>query len=133
MIPAKMFPIDQFPKNVNGKVNRNELKEKAISLLHFDEDNTSYEEFVFETYEEKEIAEIWKQIIKCTHISSTDNFFSMGGNSIKALQLINKVNERFHTQLSIGDIFKYNTVSQIARLIREKLLEQEFNSENGDI
>ena len=66
-------------------------------------------------------------------MSSTDNFFLMGGNSIKALQLINKINEKFHTQLSISDIFKYNTVPQIARLIREKLLEREYDSENGDI
>jgi hypothetical protein len=46
-----------------------------------------------------------------------DNFFGLGGHSLHSIKLIAKIAERFTTQLSAIDVFRYPTIGEMGKLI----------------
>jgi len=69
---------------------------------------------------EKKIVEIWENALKKKKISNSDNFFEIGGTSIKALLLINKVNQTFNKNLVISDLSNNFTISQMLKIVGKK-------------
>lgn len=128
-----MIPINEFPQTYNGKRDYGVLRKTAIKYMSELLSDNQDENSGFTTLEEKEMAEIWKGIINCSNINVNDNFFSLGGNSIKALQLVNKVNDKFHVQLTIKDIFEFSTISEMTKLIEGKGRKCENEYENDEI
>ena len=110
MIPASFYWLKQFPINQNGKIDRKKLPipevkvEKNIILPE-----NKNEEIVFNHVND---------ILKITHLSMESNFFQLGGNSLKAVELVSKLQNKFN--ISIGDIFKYKTIKNIASSLKEK-------------
>ena len=54
-------------------------------------------------------------------IGIKDNFFSLGGDSILAIKLVNQINKEFYTNISVLSIFQHNTVSNIFDYLRQNL------------
>lgn len=62
---------------------------------------------------------IWREIFgKKTLIS--ENFFELGGNSIKAIQIVSRINSIFNVKLSLVDIFQKDNVKKISKLIQKR-------------
>ncbi|MCP4158274.1 MAG: hypothetical protein GY757_61815 [bacterium] len=68
---------------------------------------------------EESLVRIWQDILKTKHIGISDNFFEIGGNSIKGLLLLLKLNIDY--EIALKDIFESPTVSQLAGKIRPGL------------
>lgn len=112
MIPAYFIPIDEIPLTSNGKVDK-----KKLPLPN------SYrsEEFVeASTKIEKELVEIWKSILGKDEIGITDNFFEIGGHSLKVIDLINQIEEKLDIKLKYINIFEMPTILELAELIESK-------------
>ncbi|MCM1231346.1 MAG: condensation domain-containing protein [Ruminococcus flavefaciens] len=65
------------------------------------------------------IRKIWEQVLDSTSFSDNQNFFDVGGNSMNCLELMDRLNSEFDCELSIADLFTYNTISMTAEHIRE--------------
>jgi amino acid adenylation domain-containing protein len=97
MIPKYYFRIKKFPLNSNGKIDRKKLpKVDERNLI-----KNKYEEPKTET--EKEIAEIWKKVLKVKKVGRNDNFFDLGGDSIDAMKVVFEVNKKFN-QINFMDL-----------------------------
>ena len=68
MIPKYYIKIEEFPLNANGKVNRKALPKPKIEKETFVEPRTKLE---------KEIAEIWKEVLGIDKVGIYDNFFKV--------------------------------------------------------
>ena len=99
MVPSFYIELDKFPLTPNGKIDRKALPEPDGNIIIKDKKNYDYG-----TGFEKEVAVIWKDILEIRKISNSDNFFAIGGTSLLAIQLINKLNEKFDISFTI----KYN-------------------------
>ncbi len=66
---------------------------------------------------ETTIAEIWQQILGVTPIGIYDKFFELGGHSLLAIQLISRMREAFHVEISAQRLFEAPTVVQLAATI----------------
>ena len=55
-----------------------------------------------------------------TEISITDNFFVLGGHSLIAVKLINKINKKLHYRITLKDIFDYPTIETLSRYLERK-------------
>ncbi len=104
MIPAYMTQIDQIPVTRNGKINKRELP-KIIPEASKDIEP--------ETEKEQLLLTIFEEVLGVKDMRATDNFFSLGGDSIKAIRIVSKVRELGY-KIYVKDIMKRQTVSSIA-------------------
>lgn len=127
MVPSHFFYMEQFPLTTNAKIDT-----KALLQLEIPRE-TVVVESPRDILEEK-MTNVWQDALGVPPIGVTDNFFALGGDSIKALRLVYDVNEAFGANLKLMDIFKYETPEKLINRIKEvqgaveyPVLEQEVN------
>jgi acetyltransferase-like isoleucine patch superfamily enzyme/acyl carrier protein len=69
---------------------------------------------------EKNILEIWKEILKIEKIKSNDNFFDLGGHSLLAIQLFGKLKNVLNLKINLIDIFHYPTIKSFVAFLSEQ-------------
>jgi len=81
--------------------------------------------YVAARYElEEKLAQVWRQVLNGQQVGIYDNFFALGGDSIRATQLVTRVSETFQATVSLRDIFNSPTVADLAVIIVQKQAEQ---------
>lgn len=111
MIPSVFVFLDSFPLNPAGKVDRARLPSPDHSRLNGDG-------FVApEGKIEEGLAEIWRETLGLEEIGAQTNFFEAGGHSLKATQIISRVEKRFGADLSVREIFNRPTIRELAEAI----------------
>ena len=66
------------------------------------------------------IQKIWKNVLELEKINTDDNFFSIGGHSLLALELASQLETEFKTAISIRDIFENPTIEELASRFSKK-------------
>jgi non-ribosomal peptide synthetase component F/aryl carrier-like protein len=109
MVPSAFVMVEALPLTPNGKVDRRALPAPNTARPELDE------AFVApRTPEEKVLADIWVQVLGVEQIGIHDNFFALGGDSIRSIQVLTKTQER-GLSCSLQQIFQYQTIHQLAR------------------
>jgi amino acid adenylation domain-containing protein len=112
MVPGYFVQLEAMPLNPNGKVDRKLLPDPQELGLN------SGIEYVAPTNEtEERLVEIWKEILGREPIGIKDNFFDLGGHSLKVTQLISKINIAFGVGIGIETVFLEPTIESIAQRI----------------
>lgn len=109
MIPFAYIRLEAMPVNVSGKLDRKQLPAPKLG------EHTGHGKPLSET--EKQIAELWQEIIYVQPKSADDSFFGFGGNSITAMRLISRLREEFKVELSMSSIFFENTLGEMAKAV----------------
>jgi amino acid adenylation domain-containing protein len=108
MIPNYLVAVDKFPLTANGKVNK-----KALAALDIYQSNT--QSYCPPTTDlESRLAEIWEEILNRTKIGITDNFFDLGGHSLRATRVLSKVHKETDVKIDLANFFKNPTIEQLA-------------------
>jgi len=68
---------------------------------------------------EKNVVEIWQQVLGIEQIGIHDNFFSLGGHSLLATRLVSRLRDTFHVDLPLSRFFQLPTVHGLANAIVE--------------
>lgn len=116
MIPTQIEFVDNLPINSNGKVDKVAL----YSML--DKNDEVVEEGLTEI--QTMLLDIIKEVLKINKVTLNDNFYTLGGDSIKAIQLASKLRERNY-QISIRSILEGTTIFEISEGIIKSCIEQE--------
>ncbi|MEN1970718.1 condensation domain-containing protein, partial [Lentibacillus sp. N15] len=78
-------------------------------------------EYVAPTTElEEKLVEIWQEVLGIGRIGVNDNFFSLGGHSLKAIQLMSNIHKKLQIEIPVRIIFERSTVKQLARCLRNQ-------------
>ncbi|WP_424101440.1 SDR family NAD(P)-dependent oxidoreductase [Moorena producens] len=64
---------------------------------------------------ERQIAQIWQDLLGVSQVGIYDNFFELGGNSLLATQVISRLRQAFGMELSLQFLFEYPTIASIAQ------------------
>ncbi len=107
MIPTAFTFLDHLPLNASGKVDRKRLQELEDELGQQD---GNYEAPQNEL--ESILAEVWQRVLSLQRIGVTDNFFALGGDSIKSIQIAAAL-QKYSLQLKGMDILQYPTIRQL--------------------
>jgi phthiocerol/phenolphthiocerol synthesis type-I polyketide synthase E len=75
-----------------------------------------------ETELEKQIVELWSQLLKTAPIGLNDNFFDLGGHSLLALQLLPRIREKYQIMFEPREFFAAPTVAGVVEKIEDTLL-----------
>lgn len=113
MIPERFAELDELPHTPNGKIDKKRLP--AISSLTTTQDQTT-DTFSW-TNSEKIMATLWEELLGRKGIDREDNFFRIGGHSLKATRLISRIHAETNISLPLRDIFDYPTISALAARI----------------
>ena len=109
MVPSAFVLLDALPLTSNGKVDR-----KALPAPEGRPDVGAYA--APESPAEELLAGIWSEVLKLERVGRNDNFFELGGNSLDAVRLTSKMNER-ELRVSVADLFAHPTIAQFEKLI----------------
>jgi thioesterase domain-containing protein/acyl carrier protein len=128
MVPAFFVPLEELPLMPNGKVDRKALPEPDPQFRK----NRFYHPP--RNHIEKKLAELWAQVLFGSHktgasLGIDDNFFAMGGNSLKMIQLISRVREIFNVEIPMSLVFK----TPFLRNISAYLMEDKFKANEEEI
>ncbi|WP_143315726.1 condensation domain-containing protein [Clostridium sp. HBUAS56017] len=110
MIPAYFIQIDDMPINANGKIDK-----KALSKLA----NNVNEKISFESPRnelEEKLANILKEVLGISNVGINEDFFELGGDSLKAIRFVLKC-EQIGMSLKINDIFQYSSIKKISEYL----------------
>ncbi|AGX44725.1 condensation domain-containing protein [Clostridium saccharobutylicum] len=110
MIPAYFIQLEAMPLNANGKIDKKALLKIAYKV----NEDISFEESRNEL--EEKIASIWKDILGISNIGINEDFFELGGDSLKAIRFVLKC-EQIGLNLKINDIFKYSSIKKLSEYL----------------
>ncbi|NEW61666.1 hypothetical protein GSY74_10250, partial [Sulfurovum sp. bin170] len=110
MIPSFFIEIETIPLTSNGKVDKKSLPEVDMSL---DMGYVAPKNLLQES-----VATIFEEVLRLDSVGIDDNFFEIGGDSIKAIQISSKLLELGY-QLKIKELFQHQTIAQLVPLLKE--------------
>ncbi|HLP58744.1 MAG TPA: amino acid adenylation domain-containing protein, partial [Candidatus Deferrimicrobium sp.] len=116
MIPSYFVPIDKIPLTPNGKVDRKALPEPGVVS------GKSY--IAPRDIVEEKLAAIWGEVLLGINSSQApvgidDNFFQMGGHSLKAVIMLSKVHRELNVNVPLAEIFRTPTIKGLAEYVRK--------------
>lgn len=65
---------------------------------------------------------IWSDVLGISIDNESDNFFSLGGSSMQAFDIVSRISQSFKIELTIIDFFETLTIQGLAELIGSRLL-----------
>jgi len=111
MLPARLIQIDSIPLTVNGKLDQKALPEPEKHAYTADDISPRNEI-------EKVMAEIWEELLDVDELGVNANFFELGGDSIKALQVCARLKQRgFET--TVREMFEHQTLGELSARVRK--------------
>ena len=63
------------------------------------------------------MAEIWVEVLGVKKVGINDNFFQLGGHSLKAIQLISRIRQTFSLEVTVRHLFSHPTVGELAAAV----------------
>ena len=109
-IPNPIVIVDDIPKGATGKVSRVGLAAKFAAQLKGD--------FVAPRNDlEALVADIYAEVLDVQRVGATENFFAIGGDSLRATQVLSRVRSMFTVNLPIATLFAKTTVAELAEEI----------------
>ncbi len=111
--PTYFQHMDAFPLTLNGKIDKKALPQPEALRLQ----EHPYEPV--QTPTEQKLEQMWQAILDVPRIGRSVSFFAIGGNSLKAIQLIARIYKEFQILLKVMDIFTYPTIAWMATLLAQ--------------
>ncbi|MBO9998896.1 MAG: amino acid adenylation domain-containing protein [Cyanobacteria bacterium SID2] len=112
MVPSAFVCLDRLPLTPSGKVNRRALPAPDRNRPEL------AERFVAPRTEvEKGLADLWIQVLNVERVGIYDNFFHLGGHSLRAIQLVAKIRDVFQVDLMLQSFFEAPTIEGLAQRI----------------
>ncbi|MGE5343979.1 MAG: amino acid adenylation domain-containing protein [Candidatus Omnitrophota bacterium] len=110
MIPSYFTVMEKIPINPNGKIDMNALPEPWMEIEN---------QYAAPRNEiERELVRIWEGVLGKKNIGINDNFFYIGGDSIKSIQIISRMNHAGY-KLEMKDLFQYPLISELSSHVKK--------------
>ncbi|KZE44088.1 hypothetical protein AV540_01955 [Brevibacillus parabrevis] len=113
MVPAAFVTMKALPLTPNGKVDR-----RALPVPEYTAADGEY--VAPETFIEKVLAQIWKEVLGVEEVGIHDNFFELGGDSILSIQIVARAGQS-GIRLSPKLLFENQTIAELAHAVGDSV------------
>ncbi len=111
MLPAWWIELSALPLNASGKVDRRSLPAPQGARPHLGQVYVPPRDSF-----EKTVAEVWQQVLGLDDVGAFDNFFALGGDSIKAVRVVGRL-AQVGIALTVADLFGCQTVAALKSVV----------------
>lgn len=113
MLPKAIVALEEFPRLPNGKIDRQ-------NMPAYIPDNSAVEKELPPEVVET-LLEIWRDVMGDNSIKPDDNFFQLGGNSLHATEIVNKLYLKFRIDFELSIIFDNQSVYELAASVVQEM------------
>ncbi|WP_445947445.1 AMP-binding protein, partial [Shewanella sp.] len=115
MVPNVILALPLLPVTSNGKVDRKLLLEKYFSWQM----GGNGEQRPF-TIKEQQVADVWLSVLGTVSLGPQSHFFQVGGNSLLALKIASRLEQRLGQKINLIDLIKRPVLEQLAAFLEEE-------------
>ncbi|HEY8931052.1 MAG TPA: non-ribosomal peptide synthetase [Mucilaginibacter sp.] len=112
MVPDDFVLMDAIPITPNGKIDRKALPKPDYHIVA-----RTGEYAAPRTEIEKNVAEIWQELMGIEKISVYDNFFELGGRSLVAVQIMARIEKLTGKRLPLATLFEHSTIEKLSIIL----------------
>lgn len=113
MLPTAWVEMGHLPLKSNGKVDR-----QALPAPDDDQRERAVEYVAPRTPQEAQVAAIWSSVLGRAQVGIHDNFFDLGGHSLRATQVVARLREAFQVELPLRALFEVPTVAGLSACLQ---------------
>lgn len=112
MQPHAVVMLGSLPLTRNGKVDRKALPDPAQSSERsFSAPQTELE---------GRLAALWRDVLGVERVGCDENFFSIGGHSLRATQLVSRISREFGAEIPLRVVFERTTIAEQAAFLEQR-------------
>ncbi|MGW0709711.1 amino acid adenylation domain-containing protein [Streptomyces sp. NPDC002643] len=122
MVPSAYALVDRLPTTQSGKIDRNALRTEAVAEpepMGTTRPGTPVEQVLHD---------LWCEALGRSEIGIEDNFLDLGGNSLMAIRLVGRIQERLGVEVGVRDLLIAPTVADLAAAVEKELLDTSADS-----
>ncbi|MDP4143546.1 MAG: amino acid adenylation domain-containing protein [Bacillota bacterium] len=112
MIPSYFIQLDKMPTTINGKVDRKQLPEPDSAYIEAEIEIELPENEIQEI-----LVRVWCEVLGLQNVGINSNYYSLGGDSIKAIQISSKLRE-YNLKIEIKDLLQYQTIKELSSYVK---------------
>ncbi|HEU0299643.1 MAG TPA: amino acid adenylation domain-containing protein, partial [Longimicrobium sp.] len=113
MVPSAYVVVKAWPLTPNGKLDRGALPAPG------DDARARPDHEALATAMEVAVAEIWAKVLGVERVGRHDDFFKLGGHSLRAVQVVSRVRQALGIKVSLGQLFDRRVLADFARALEE--------------
>ncbi|MGE5342598.1 MAG: amino acid adenylation domain-containing protein [Candidatus Omnitrophota bacterium] len=110
MVPSYFVQVETIPLNSSGKVDKKALPEPQTQA-------SGSEYRAPENEIQTKLAEAWQKVLGIERIGIQDDFFTLGGDSIKAIQIVSRL-QKNKLKLEVNQMFLHKTIEELERYVK---------------
>lgn len=114
MVPSLFIELKSLPLTINGKLDKKALPSPDITAM------TQRTYVAPRNKTEKELVQIWKELLRVESIGIEDDFFELGGNSLMVTRVVSAIRQNLNIELKALDIFINSNIKELMVVIKEK-------------
>ncbi|CAL9602231.1 amino acid adenylation domain-containing protein [Streptomyces sp. enrichment culture] len=116
MVPAAFVVLDALPRTVQGKCD--------TAALPDPEPPVTAGAVAPRTPTELVTAQVWAEVLGLPQVGVDDDFFALGGHSLRAVAVASRLRAAFDCPVQVRDLFEHPTVERLAAELERRLVEQ---------
>jgi acyl carrier protein len=113
MIPSGYAVLDSMPVTAHGKVDR-----QALALVEVAAERPTVPFVPPQNEEESLISQVWREVLCLEQVGIDDNFFDIGGHSLRLVDANLKLKELLGRDIPIMEMFRFPTIRALAEYLR---------------
>jgi amino acid adenylation domain-containing protein len=114
MVPSFVAALRSLPLTSNGKVDHSALPVPGLGNLERNKFSPP------STETERQLQELWEQVLNVRPIGIRDKFFALGGHSLLVVRLLARIEKVFGQRLTVAAFFQNPTIEQLAKLLNRQ-------------
>jgi pyochelin synthetase len=111
MVPSSYLMLEALPLNANGKVDRSLLPAPVVAPSTANSSSSAKEGT------EQIISTVWKKLLGVDHLTPTDNFFDLGGDSILIVEVHAELQQVLNRKFSVTDLFQFPSIRSLSNYL----------------
>ncbi|WP_326555617.1 non-ribosomal peptide synthetase [Micromonospora sp. NBC_01813] len=108
LVPSRFAVLTEWPLTANGKVDRAALPQPTLATGPSTPPRTGTQ---------RELARLWRDVLKVERVGVEDDFFGLGGNSLRLTRLLFRIRETFEVELALPDFYAAPSLAGCAAAI----------------